>query len=250
MQLVEGGRVTPSPPLAEGHDSACSARSRLANATPTISPHPHPTHLPTHPPTCLPTLPTLSTRPPVHQAVAVRAPRDGPHRGDKAPARAAGRDGGGARPAPRGPRHVCALCSAASCTEPAGRVCQAPACSCGRLRMVLPLRASANSAASNTPGHCVGAHGLGGHRAADRQGLHPEVRAASCARLIQSAPRPHPTCLARAAAARQHPACTTTTCAPCPPRAAVNLLSSVLDKPEWFWREADSYQSLYDRICE
>ncbi|KAI8464476.1 MAG: hypothetical protein J3K34DRAFT_440276 [Monoraphidium minutum] len=32
-------------------------------------------------------------------------------------------------------------------------------------------------------------------------------------------------------------------------RAAVNLLSSVLDKPEWFWREADSYGALYDRIC-
>jgi len=25
-------------------------------------------------------------------------------------------------------------------------------------------------------------------------------------------------------------------------RAAVNLLSSVLGTPEWFWREADSYQ--------
>lgn len=33
-------------------------------------------------------------------------------------------------------------------------------------------------------------------------------------------------------------------------RAAVNLLSSVLDTPEFFWREADSYQALYNRICE
>ncbi|GBF98104.1 hypothetical protein Rsub_10850 [Raphidocelis subcapitata] len=33
-------------------------------------------------------------------------------------------------------------------------------------------------------------------------------------------------------------------------RAAVNLLGSVLDTPEFFWREADSYQALYSRICE
>lgn len=33
-------------------------------------------------------------------------------------------------------------------------------------------------------------------------------------------------------------------------RAAVNLLSSVLDVPEFFWREKDSLQALYNRILE
>lgn len=33
-------------------------------------------------------------------------------------------------------------------------------------------------------------------------------------------------------------------------RAAVNLLSSVLDTPEFFWRAPDRYQGLYERICE
>ncbi|KAF8071355.1 RMD1 [Scenedesmus sp. PABB004] len=33
-------------------------------------------------------------------------------------------------------------------------------------------------------------------------------------------------------------------------KAAVNLLSSVLDTPEFFWRAPDSFQALYERICE
>lgn len=33
-------------------------------------------------------------------------------------------------------------------------------------------------------------------------------------------------------------------------KSAVNLLSSVLDTPEFFWRAPDSFQSLYERICE
>ena len=42
---------------------------------------------------------------------------------------------------------------------------------------------------------------------------------------------------------------------PCPPqvfiqRAAVNLLSTVLDTPEFFWSAPDTMQTLYKRICE
>lgn len=33
-------------------------------------------------------------------------------------------------------------------------------------------------------------------------------------------------------------------------KSAVNLLSSVLDTPEFFWRAPDSYQSLYQAICQ
>lgn len=33
-------------------------------------------------------------------------------------------------------------------------------------------------------------------------------------------------------------------------RAAVNLLSTVLDTPEYFWSAPDSMQSLYKRVCE
>lgn len=33
-------------------------------------------------------------------------------------------------------------------------------------------------------------------------------------------------------------------------KSAVNLLSSVLDTPEFFWRAPDSFQALYERICE
>jgi uncharacterized Rmd1/YagE family protein len=33
-------------------------------------------------------------------------------------------------------------------------------------------------------------------------------------------------------------------------KSAVNLLSSVLDTPEFFWRAPDSFQSLYERCCE
>lgn len=33
-------------------------------------------------------------------------------------------------------------------------------------------------------------------------------------------------------------------------KSAVNLLSSVLDTPEFFWHAPDSLQSLYERICE
>jgi uncharacterized Rmd1/YagE family protein len=33
-------------------------------------------------------------------------------------------------------------------------------------------------------------------------------------------------------------------------QSAVNLLSSVLDTPEFFWRAPDSYQSLYEAICQ
>ncbi len=33
-------------------------------------------------------------------------------------------------------------------------------------------------------------------------------------------------------------------------KSAVNLLSSVLDTPEYFWRAPDSLQALYERICE
>lgn len=33
-------------------------------------------------------------------------------------------------------------------------------------------------------------------------------------------------------------------------RASVNLLSTVLDTPEYFWSAPDSMQSLYKRVCE
>ncbi len=33
-------------------------------------------------------------------------------------------------------------------------------------------------------------------------------------------------------------------------RAAVNLLSTVLDTPEFFWSAPDIMQTLYKRICE
>ena len=33
-------------------------------------------------------------------------------------------------------------------------------------------------------------------------------------------------------------------------RASVNLLSTVLDTPEYFWSAPDSQQSLYKRVCE
>lgn len=33
-------------------------------------------------------------------------------------------------------------------------------------------------------------------------------------------------------------------------RAAVNLLGTVLDTPEYFWSAPDSMQSLYKRVCE
>ncbi len=33
-------------------------------------------------------------------------------------------------------------------------------------------------------------------------------------------------------------------------RSAVNLLSSVLDTPEFFWSVADNLQVLYERACE
>jgi hypothetical protein len=36
----------------------------------------------------------------------------------------------------------------------------------------------------------------------------------------------------------------------CCGQSAVNLLSSVLDTPEFFWRAPDSYQSLYQAICQ
>ena len=34
------------------------------------------------------------------------------------------------------------------------------------------------------------------------------------------------------------------------PQAAVNLLSTVLDTPEFFWSAPDSMQNLYKRVCE
>lgn len=37
---------------------------------------------------------------------------------------------------------------------------------------------------------------------------------------------------------------------PLAPQSAVNLLSSVLDTPEFFWRAPDSYQTLYEAICQ
>jgi uncharacterized Rmd1/YagE family protein len=33
-------------------------------------------------------------------------------------------------------------------------------------------------------------------------------------------------------------------------RSAVNLLSTVLDTPEFFWSAPDSMQSLYKKVCE
>lgn len=33
-------------------------------------------------------------------------------------------------------------------------------------------------------------------------------------------------------------------------QSAVNLLSSVLDTPEFFWRAPDSFQTLYEAICQ
>jgi uncharacterized Rmd1/YagE family protein len=33
-------------------------------------------------------------------------------------------------------------------------------------------------------------------------------------------------------------------------KSAVNLLSTVLDTPEFFWSAPDSMQNLYKRVCE
>jgi hypothetical protein len=44
--------------------------------------------------------------------------------------------------------------------------------------------------------------------------------------------------------------CCCNVCCCCRLQSAVNLLSSVLDTPEFFWRAPDSYQTLYEAICQ